>query len=131
MSRQVGNRYEAEAWKYLEAQGFSFIAANVYVDGGEIDLVVQATNLIRGCVDVGEVCIVEVKGRRRISEWNIDVVSPEKLRRWSRAAYALVLEFETGIHEAPLDISGFQTVLIQIESSEIDIQWNAFDLDLG
>ena len=76
-------------------------------------------------------CIVEVKGRRRTSEWNMDVVSPQKLRRWNRAAYALLVEFEDGVRQAPLTISGFQVVLFRIESSEIDIQWNAFDFDLG
>ena len=131
MSRENGNRYETEARKYFESQGFSFIAANVYVDGGEIDLVVQATDAISGCVEIGEVCIVEVKGRRRTSEWNMDVVSPQKLRRWNRAAYALLVEFEDGVRQAPLTISGFQVVLFRIESSEIDIQWNAFDFDLG
>ena len=131
MSRQDGHLYETEAWKFFQAQGFSFIAANIYLKGGEIDLVVQANDFIPGCVEIGEVCIVEVKGRRRKTGWNVDVVSPQKLQRWSKAAYALVLEFEDGVRQAPLTISGFQTVLFRIECSEIDIQWNAFDFDLG
>lgn len=131
MSRQVGNRYEDDARRYLETLGFSFIAANIYLEGGEIDLVVQATLSIQGCVDIGEVCIVEVKGRRRMSEWNTDLISSHKRKRWGTAALALVCEFDDGRRLAPLNISGFQTVLVQIENAVIDVQWNAFDLDLG
>lgn len=39
MMRQRGAIYEKKARRYLESQGLTFIAANVSVRGGEIDLI--------------------------------------------------------------------------------------------
>ncbi|MDF7679859.1 YraN family protein [Enterobacteriaceae bacterium ESL0689] len=41
ISKQTGDRHEAQARRYLEKQGLDFIAANVHARGGEIDLIMR------------------------------------------------------------------------------------------
>ncbi|WP_435951973.1 YraN family protein [Dryocola sp. BD626] len=44
--QQAGARFEAEARRYLERNGLRFIAANVRVRGGEIDLIMKHRQVI-------------------------------------------------------------------------------------
>ena len=61
LSRRVGTQYERLAREYLESIGLVFIASNIVVDGGEVDLLMQSTVNIDEVLMLGEVCIVEVK----------------------------------------------------------------------
>ncbi len=53
--KQRGTRYEQQARRYLEREGMRFVAANVHVRGGEIDLIMQQLQVI---------VFVEVRFRR-------------------------------------------------------------------
>lgn len=46
MTRQRGADYEKKARRFLESQGLTFIAANVAVRGGEIDLIMAHGDVI-------------------------------------------------------------------------------------
>lgn len=54
-TQQRGTGYEKKACRYLESRGLQFIAANVYVRGGEIDLIMRHHQVI---------VFVEVRFRR-------------------------------------------------------------------
>lgn len=54
-TQRYGASYEKKARRYLESQGLEFIAANVYVRGGEIDLIMRHQQVI---------VFVEVRFRR-------------------------------------------------------------------
>lgn len=53
--QQRGARYEQKARRYLERKGLRFVAANVHVRGGEIDLIMKQQQVI---------VFVEVRFRR-------------------------------------------------------------------
>jgi putative endonuclease len=53
--QQRGARYEQQARRYLERKGLRFVAANVHVRGGEIDLIMKQRQVI---------VFVEVRFRR-------------------------------------------------------------------
>lgn len=131
MSRESGNCFELLARVELEKLGLVFLDQNVYLEGGEIDLLMQASRNIDQSVSLGEICIIEVKGRSTRTEWNDLVVSPSKHRRWSRAALALWEQFDSQSRQAELEITGFQLVLVSFEANECQVCWNACDLDLG
>lgn len=131
MSRESGNCFERLARLELEKLGLVYLDQNVYLEGGEVDLLMQSTKNIDQSVSIGEVCIVEVKGRSTRTEWNDVVVSPSKQRRWSRASLALWEQFDSQSRLAPLKITGFQLVLVSFEANECQVCWNACDLDLG
>ena len=96
LSRRSGKRYELVAREYLESIGLVFIAGNIVVNGGEVDLLMQSTVNIDDVLMLGEVCIVEVKGRATKSDWNDEVVSPAKARRWRLAAQHVFWRLEDG-----------------------------------
>lgn len=131
LSRQLGNQYEGLAKQYLESIGLMYIASNIVVEGGEVDLLMQSSVNIEDVLAVGELCIVEVKGRKQKSEWNNGVVSPTKARRWSLAAQHVMWRLEDGIWTTPSPITGIQFVLVRIENQTVDVNWHATDLDLG
>ena len=54
-TQQRGSSYEKKARRYLESRGLQFVAANVYVRGGEIDLIMRHHQVI---------VFVEVRFRR-------------------------------------------------------------------
>ncbi|MGL4858349.1 MAG: YraN family protein, partial [Enterobacteriaceae bacterium] len=39
--RQIGQRYEQRARRYLQQQGLLFVAANIHLRGGELDLIMR------------------------------------------------------------------------------------------
>ncbi|VWB87508.1 YraN family protein [Burkholderia latens] len=55
-SRAVGATFEQRARQFLERRGLAFVAANVTVRGGELDLVMRAPD--------GTLVFVEVRARR-------------------------------------------------------------------
>jgi len=76
--RRLGDFGEAEARRYLEAEGWEWLAANWICPHGELDLVMR---------DGDEVVFVEVKTRRGEGSGRAEEgVSPAKLRRVFLAA---------------------------------------------
>ena len=108
-----------------------FIAKNIVVSGGEVDILMQATVDIEDVLMLGEVCVVEVKGRAMNSDWNDEVVSPAKTRRWRLAAEHVFWRLEDGEWTMPLSVTGVQLVLVRIENQLVEVNWHAIDLDLG
>ena len=131
MSRQTGNQYEVQAKQHLESLGLLHIASNIVVPGGEVDLLMQSAIQLDKHLFVGEICIVEVKGRSKASEWNIDIVSPRKMQRWQLAAQHVLWRLEQGEWCIPLLFTGIQLVFVKIENQQLEVNWHAIDLDLG
>lgn len=131
MSRLVGNQYEKQARQYLESVGLLHIASNIVVPGGEIDLLMQSSIQLDDRLVIGELCIVEVKGRNKVSIWNEVVVSARKAQRWRLASQHVLWRLEEGEWSIPLSLTGVQLVLIQIENQQLEVNWHALDLDLG
>lgn len=127
MSREKGFEFEAVANQLLTAKGLIHIASNIVVEGGEIDLLMQASTSILGMVDRGEICIVEVKGRKSLSDWNSEMVSIHKSLRWKKASEIVWWHIESGTIQTPLEPTGVQVVLVTIENGEVHITWNAMD----
>jgi len=130
MSRRLGDGYEQLVCEQLNELGLVLLAKNVYVEGGEIDLLMQASSAIIPHVEVGEICIVEVKGRQSISEWNETVVSATKKRRWQSSALQVIWMIEDREIVAKQPITGYQMVLVRVEGSAVDIQWNVCDVEM-
>ena len=131
MSKKVGNLYESQARKHLEKLGLVHIASNIVVPGGEVDLLMQSSVQLYDDLLLGELCIVEVKGRNKQSEWNGDLVSTTKAVRWCIAAQHVLWRLEEGEWRIPLSLTGIQLVLVQIENGLVEVNWHALDLDLG
>ena len=131
LSRTLGNQYEKLARSHLESLGLVFIASNIVVNGGEIDLLMQSTVNVGNELCLGEVCIVEVKGRGRFSQWNDEVVSAQKVKRWALAAQYVLWRLEDGEWDVIVPITGIQFVLVRIEKQTVEVTWHATDLDLG
>ena len=131
MSRHVGNQYELQSKQHLESLGLLHIASNIVVPGGEVDLLMQSTVQLHEYLYFGEVCIVEVKGRKRASEWNVELVSLKKAKRWREAARYVLWKLEEEEWRLPLPLSGIQFVLVEIENQQLEVNWHAIDLDLG
>ncbi len=107
------------------------MASNVVVNGGEVDLLMQSEVDIEGELRIGELCIIEVKGRTVKSDWNDEVVSPRKAKRWRVAAQHVLWRLEDGEWNTPLAMTGIQFVLVRIEDHMVEVNWHAMDLDLG
>ena len=127
MSRHIGNKYEELARQFLESLGLVHIASNIVIPGGEIDLLMQSNVDVETQLFVGELCIVEVKGRKKKSEWNENLVSNKKARRWRLAAQHVLWRLEDGEWKIPLPMTGIQLVLVQIENNTVDVNWHALD----
>lgn len=77
-NKRQGHDYEHQAWLYLENQGLTCIARNVYCKGGEIDLV---------ALDHHTLVFVEVKYRRSADYgYAQEYVTPQKQQRLQRCA---------------------------------------------
>lgn len=131
LSRALGNQYEQLARAHLESLGLVSLATNIVVNGGEIDLLMQSTVNVGEELCLGEVCIVEVKGRGSSSQWNDEVVSAQKAKRWVLAAHYVLWRLEDGEWDIIVPITGIQFVLVRIEKQTVDVTWHAIDLDLG
>ena len=127
MSREKGFEFEAVANRLLKTKGLIHIASNIVVEGGEIDLLMQASTSIPGVVERGEICIVEVKGRNRPPDWNCEMVTIQKSLRWRHASEIVWWRIESDTIQTPLEPTGVQVVLVAIENGEVYITWNAMD----
>lgn len=86
-NRQRGADYEAQARRWLEANGLIFIAANAHFPGGELDLVMQ---------DGQTIVFVEVRYRKSACFGDAQAsITPVKQRRLLYAA-ALWLARQNG-----------------------------------
>ena len=118
---RLGEWGEAEALRYLETLGYSFIGRNYRVPEGEIDLVMQDGDIV---------VFIEVK--TRISEsfgTPEESISKAKRQRLHRAAWAFLQEHDI------LDAS-WRIDVVAIEAApnrtvqRLDHYPGAFDIDL-
>ena len=79
-ARAFGQRSEARAAEWLEAQGFTILARKFVIRGGEIDIIAQAGDTI---------AFVEVKARGSV-EAALGAITGGKQRRLARAAAAWI-----------------------------------------
>ncbi len=79
-ARAFGQRGEAQAAEWLEAQGYKILARKFTIRGAEIDLIAQVGDTI---------AFVEVKARGSV-EAALGSITPAKQRRLARAAAAWV-----------------------------------------
>jgi len=116
-TQRCGAGYEKQARRYLESQGLQFIAANVYVRGGEIDLIMRHHQVI---------VFVEVRFRRN------DAFG-------SAAASVTVRKQKHLLHSARVWLNGagesFETVdcrfdVLAFTGNEIEWLTNAFAADI-
>ncbi len=116
-TQQRGAGYEKKARRYLESRGLEFIAANVYVRGGEIDLIMRHHQVI---------VFVEVRFRRN------DAFG-------SAAASVTVRKQKHLLHSARVWLNGagesFETVdcrfdVLAFTGNEIEWLTNAFATDI-
>jgi putative endonuclease len=116
-TQQCGAGYEKKARRYLESQGLQFVAANVSVRGGEIDLIMRHHQVI---------VFVEVRFRRD------DAFG-------SAAASVTVRKQKRLLHTAQVWLSGvdesFETVdcrfdVLAFTGNEIEWLTNAFAADI-
>ena len=78
--RRLGPEAERRVRRHFALRGYRILAANVWIAGYELDLVVRRGRRI-------VVCEVKAKGGERYGE-PAEMVTPEKARRVSRAAEA-------------------------------------------
>ena len=123
--------YEIQARQHLEMLGLIHISSNIIVPGGEVDLLMQSSVRIEDRLLVGELCIIEVKGRTKQSEWNTEIMSMRKIRRWQMASKHVLWRVEDGEWYMPLSLTGIQLVFVWIENQQLEVNWHAIDLDLG
>lgn len=116
-TQRRGAFYEKRARRYLESQGLKFVAANVYVRGGEIDLIMEHHQVI---------VFIEVRFRRS------DAFG-------SAAASVTVRKQKRLLHTAQVWLSGegesFETVdcrfdVLAFTGNEIEWLTNAFASDI-
>lgn len=116
-AQRCGAGYEKKARRYLEQQGLQFIAANVYVRGGEIDLIMQHHHVI---------VFVEVRFRRDDTFGGAAAsVTPRKQKRLLHTAQVWL----HGVGES------FETVdcrfdVLAFTGNEIEWLTNAFATDI-
>ena len=113
---------ELLAREYLESIGLVFIAENIVVSGGGSSM--QSTVNIDDVLMLGEICIVEVKGRAKIG---LERGGSPKTRRWSLAAQHVFWRLEDG--DDHLTVTG--VLVLAIENQLVKVNWHATDLDLG
>ena len=130
MSRAIGNRYEDLASEWVRSQGWEIIERNWCCRLGELDIVAQAVNS-SSVVQRGEVMVIEVKGRRRSSEWTDSLISNRKKRSLRASCIEWLNQVEIGDVVLPHPMSGIQLIVLRIVDGQIEIIWNAMDIDMG
>jgi putative endonuclease len=112
-NRAVGTRFEEEAAKYLQKNGYRILQKNFRCRIGEIDLIAQAE---------GYLCFIEVKYRSGTSKgYPAEAITPNKIRRISRTAQFYML-----LHNIPQETPcRFDAVVIL--DSEFSLIKNAFN----
>lgn len=84
-AREVGREGEDVAWRYLSKKGYTLLARNYRVPGGEVDLVVEKGRSL---------VFVEVKARNKASaDEALEAVDERKRQRMARAARCFLQEY--------------------------------------
>lgn len=130
MSREIGNRYEDLASEWVLAQGWEIIERNWCCGQGELDIVAQAMSSSPMAL-LGEVIVIEVKGRHHSSGWTDSLISNRKKRALRVSCIEWLNKVENGEEELPHPMSGIQLILLRIVGGQIEIIWNAMDIDMG
>ena len=96
-TRAIGSRAERRALRHYRLRGFRALAANVWIGGYELDLVLQRGRLIVFC---------EVKAKRGAERGDpLEMVTPEKVRRLRQAAEAWLAANPDALeHEVRFDV---------------------------
>ncbi len=97
-TRAIGSRAEKRALRHYKLRGFRALAANVWIGGYELDLVLQRGRLIVFC---------EVKAKRGADRGDpLEMVTPEKVRRLRQAAEAWLAANPDALdHEVRFDVA--------------------------
>ena len=99
-TRERGARFERHARRFLERERLGFVAANVVVRGGEIDLVMRERD--------GTLVFVEVRARASMNYGGAAAsVGYAKQRRIVRAA-AWIWARDGGAHACRFDVIAFE-----------------------
>ena len=110
--RAVGTRYEQEAARYLQKNGYVILQNNFRCRIGEIDLIAREDNYL---------CFIEVKYRSGISKgYPAEAITPNKIRKITKTA-----EFYMLLHKIPQNTPCRFDVVV-ILGSDISIIKNAF-----
>lgn len=116
---ETGNLGETAVCRYLEEHGYSILARNFRVRGGEIDIVASKDDTL---------CFVEVKARKLgAQETGFEAVDSRKQRLLVRAAYAYCDKFDIHDEEWYIRYDIAAVTLWQNRIIEIDYLENAFD----
>jgi putative endonuclease len=106
-SRAIGTRAERRALWHYRLRGYRVLAANVWIGGYELDLVLR-----RGCTIV--FCEVKAKGGAERGD-PLEMVTPEKVRRLRQAAEAwLAAKPDTLGCEARFDVAAERTGKLEV-----------------
>ncbi|WP_414451865.1 YraN family protein [Burkholderia sp. 22PA0099] len=99
-SKRVGARFEWQARRFLERRQLVFVAANLVVRGGELDLVMRERD--------GTLVFVEVRARRHGRHGGaLASIGPHKRRRLVAAARAVWARFG-GSSACRFDVVAFE-----------------------
>ena len=131
MSRIIGQNHENAVVEFFRRSGWHILCQNYYTVRGEVDILAQFIGLDHSNVTQGEVAIIEVKYRKCRSSWSIDLVPNRKRLALCRVARVIEEALMTGEIVHPIEISGYQFVLVLVEGTQFQIVWNAFDDILG
>jgi putative endonuclease len=112
-NRAVGTKYEQEAEKYLNHNGYQILQKNFRCKIGEIDIIAKSEEYL---------CFIEVKYRSGTAKgYPAEAINPIKMRRITRTAQFYML-----LHKIPQDTPcRFDAVVIL--GNEITLIKNAFD----
>jgi putative endonuclease len=115
-SLQLGTAGEALVKDYLHRHGFTIIAHNMRIQGGEIDLIAQSNDLV--------IC-VEVKTRSNLQTDMAELISPWQQQRIIRAAHHFLAK-----HRLDTVTCRFDVALIAMHPEpSLDYIPNAFEGD--
>ena len=116
LNKSKGLQYEFVAQKYLQNQGLNFVEKNFHSRFGEIDLVMQQSDLI---------CFVEVKYRKsRDFGGAVSSISNPKQQKIIKTAQIFMQKF----HKFRNHGMRFDALILQQCGDDISINWipNAF-----
>lgn len=130
MSREQGNQYEDLAVEWVLNQGWVVLDRNWCCRQGELDIIAQS-HVSSEMVQRGEVILIEVKGRRQSSGWTDSLLSNRKRESLRLACFEWLNHIELGNIDLSIPMSGIQFALMRIVGGQIEIIWNAMDIDLG
>jgi putative endonuclease len=104
--RAIGSRAERRALWHYRLRGYRILAANAWVGGYELDLVVRRGRTIAFC---------EVKAKLGVERGDpLEMVTAEKMRRIARAAEAwLAVHPELSTCEVRFDVAAERTGKIE------------------